>query len=293
MPYPSTFTAFTYPNPTQRLNNPSQSSIIGNISSTLGQVEAVIGLDSSVIGTIIGDLRNANSGGGGHIQSANKGGTGQTSYTKGDLLIATSSSVLSKLAVGTSDGLSLTTDSSVASGIKWGVPSGSKVDNIASVVTFTWNNGFSNASLVSMTIPGSTLGTNNAIRLTSYINNYESHGGPGGSILLRATYGGGIMNSVMLRSLANTTGSIAGKIEYTIFANQATNSQRSFMLVNMNSQKDTWSDTSASVVSFSLYNSSVSSIQSSANQTFGLAALGGSNQQLTLTLGGTTVEKIV
>lgn len=65
------------------------------------------------------DIRSSNSNGGGHVQTANKGGTGQTAFTKGDLLVATSASVLSKLGVG-SDGAALVVDSAQAAGIKWG-----------------------------------------------------------------------------------------------------------------------------------------------------------------------------
>lgn len=64
-------------------------------------------------------MRSANSDGGGHVQTASKGGTGQTTFTKGDLLVASSSSVLTKLAVG-ADGLALLADATQATGIKWG-----------------------------------------------------------------------------------------------------------------------------------------------------------------------------
>jgi hypothetical protein len=47
-----------------------------------------------------------------------KGGTGQTSYTKGDLLAAAGSTTLNKLAVGT-DGQVLTADSASTDGVKW------------------------------------------------------------------------------------------------------------------------------------------------------------------------------
>jgi len=121
MPFPSTLSTFNRPTTTDRLNSPSHSALHNTVSSALGQVEAVIGVDgiSSVVGTMMYDLRSPASGGGGHVQVANKGGTGQTTFTKGDILVAQSSSVLTKLAVG-GDGAFLKANSSVASGIQWG-----------------------------------------------------------------------------------------------------------------------------------------------------------------------------
>jgi len=138
MAFPSTLQAFNRPNATDRLNNPSHSALHNTVSSALGQVEAVIGVDgaSSVVGTMMYDLRSPASGGGGHVQVANKGGTGQTSYTKGDILVAQSSSVLTKLAVG-SDTYLLQADSSQATGIKWSVSNSSTlgISNPTSLIT--------------------------------------------------------------------------------------------------------------------------------------------------------------
>lgn len=53
----------------------------------------------------------------GNLAAAN-GGTGQTSYTKGDLLVTPGSTTLSKLAVGT-DGYVLTADAASTNGVKW------------------------------------------------------------------------------------------------------------------------------------------------------------------------------
>lgn len=58
---------------------------------------------------------------GGTIGVAN-GGTNTTSYTKGDILIASDTDVLTKLGVGTNNYV-LTTDSTAATGVKWAAAS--------------------------------------------------------------------------------------------------------------------------------------------------------------------------
>jgi len=54
--------------------------------------------------------------------SAANGGTGASSYTKGDVLVASAATTLAKLGVGT-NGQVLTADSGEASGVKWGAAS--------------------------------------------------------------------------------------------------------------------------------------------------------------------------
>lgn len=61
---------------------------------------------------------------------ATKGGTGTTSYTKGDLLAASSSTALSKLGVGT-NGQVLRANSATATGLEWGA------DYVGTVTTVT------------------------------------------------------------------------------------------------------------------------------------------------------------
>lgn len=120
MPYPSTISTFTTPLATDRLNSPSHSSIESAQNTGLTEIQTFLGTtNTSALGTIVYDVRSPDSNGGGHVQSANKGGTGQTSFTNGDILVAQSSSVLSKLAIG-ADGAQLVADSTQALGVKWG-----------------------------------------------------------------------------------------------------------------------------------------------------------------------------
>ncbi len=136
--FPSTLSTFNRPTPTDRLNSPSHSALHNTVSSALGQVEAVLGIrgDSSVVGTINTAVFSPGSDGGGHVQSANKGGTGQTSYIKGDMLVAQSTSVLSKLSTGANDTV-LIADSSTSVGVKWGTFTATNVQSFLAGGTWT------------------------------------------------------------------------------------------------------------------------------------------------------------
>lgn len=116
--FPSTISIISTPAPTDKLNSPSHSGIESSQNSAISHLENFIGTLSSIQGTLMYDIRGPNSDGGGHVQSANKGGTGQTAFTKGDILVAQSSSVVSKLAIGSNNQV-LTADSNQQSGVKW------------------------------------------------------------------------------------------------------------------------------------------------------------------------------
>jgi len=167
--FPSILSSYTDPAPTNRLNSPSHSSIESAQNSGLSQLEAVIGVSgaSSVVGSYEYIIKSPASDGGGHVQTANKGGTGQTSFNKGDILVATSSSVLSKLAVG-SDGQILSANSSMASGINW-VNNNRKLAVVSSVGTVGAS--ATETSIVSFNTPASVLLAGNAIRTRVFINN--------------------------------------------------------------------------------------------------------------------------
>lgn len=97
---------------------------VNNLQTDVTQIEAILGVsgDASVVGSYEYFIKSPDSNGGGHVQTANKGGTGQTSFNKGDVLVAQSSSVLSKLAVSATDGYALVSDSTANTGVKWGLP---------------------------------------------------------------------------------------------------------------------------------------------------------------------------
>lgn len=287
--FPSTFSSFNRPTPTDRLNNPSHSALHNTVSSALGQVEAVIGLDSSILGTILGDLRNPNSDGGGHVQTANKGGTGQTSYSKGNLLVASSSSVLSKLSVGL-DGQALVSDSSTLSGVKWATPGGVKI--AASGVPSTLSSFVGERSVFSATVPGSTLGASGAIRATVYINHMEGNSA-NSSILLAANYGNTRVASILL--VPGALGSVMGKIEYTLLSNGSTGAQRANMVVNLSSASQNQNSFQAPSSIISTMVIGGGSEDSNANKTLGINMLAGitAASDDRIDTNGYTIEKIV
>jgi hypothetical protein len=84
------------------------------------------GTESDLSATGPGAVVQASAGAALTVESALdevRGGTGQTGYTKGDLLVATASGTLVKLSVGANDQV-LTADSAEASGIKWATGGG-------------------------------------------------------------------------------------------------------------------------------------------------------------------------
>lgn len=103
----------------QPLSSPDHVTHHQTEDDTIEALQAKVGVDNSAVTTSLDYIvKNPSSDGGGHVQTAAKGGTGQTTYTKGDLLVARNSTTLDKLAVG-SDNQVLTADSSQTDGVKW------------------------------------------------------------------------------------------------------------------------------------------------------------------------------
>lgn len=284
--YPSIITNFPYPTPANTLNAPSHSGLHNLTSSTIGQIETVIGTSDSILGTIIGDLRNPASNGGGHIQTAVTGGTGQTTYNKGDILVAINSSTLAKQTVGT-DGQNLISNSSTVTGMNWGNPPGTKIFATASLVGSPNN---VEQSIFSTVVAGSTLGTNNVVRATTFTQ-YLSMNGIVSSV--KALFGGNVIASVVLNAVGGVNTSMLGEIKYTLMSNQATNAQRGILQINLRANKPNPFSNQAnqsSVISY--YASGTSSVESSANQTMGMTLLTNGNPG-DVQFDGTIVEKIL
>lgn len=283
MPYPSTFSTFNRPTPSDRLNSPSHSDLHNTTSSAVGQIEQYLGLStSSAVGSLTYDIRSPQSDGGGHIQTAVKGGTGQTTYTKGDWLVASNSSTLSKLSVG-ADGRIPSANSSVATGIEWIQNPRPKISTSASVISVVTT---AETSILSTTIPGSTLGTNNAVRATLFADSFTFVGSA--SVTFRAQYGNNQLASVTVTPTGNTTQSVSGKVEYVVIANNSENLQRGILNVTLQDQPHNPSAVT-SVISLKLYNSNTGSVASSANQTMGVTA---QIQNGSFKVDGSIVERI-
>jgi len=284
--FPSILNTFNRPSSTDRLNSPSHSSLHNTVISAVGQIEAVIGLNSGVnasaLGTLMYDIRSPDSNGGGHIQTAVKGGTGQTTFTKGDLLVATGPSVLSKLAAG-SDGQLLSANSSTASGVQWGGAGVNKILTIASVISIKAT--VSETSILNVSIPGSILGTSNAIRATF---NIDQFGASNPSILVKAMYGGGVIASVMISPPSST--SMFGTLQYTLLANANTGLQRGYL--NIDFKKTNQQAGSAPSV-ITLYDMNTTSVLSDASQTMGMTVrYSNANASDLMYVAGLIVEKI-
>lgn len=291
MAYPSVITSYTDPVASDRLNAPSHSGIERSQNAGLTAIETFVGTLSSTQGTLIYDIRSPQSNGGGHVQTAITGGTGQTTYAKGDILVAQSASTLSRLVAGT-DFQILAANSSLATGIGWIDNTTNKVAASASVISIPQN---TVASVYSITLPGSTLGVSNVVRATIPIPQWTFLSG--NSVMGVAKYGG-VVGSIMLTTIG---GSVAGTMEHTIIGNNATNSQRHFIrIVGATYSGDRQANEILigngfnlnSVFGFHAMATSVSSVNSSGPATMGMeirtVGTGGA-----LTTGGYIVEKIV
>lgn len=180
-----------------------------------------MGTINSIVGSLSYDIRGVGSNGGGHVQSANKGGTGQTNFVKGDLLVATSSSVISKLAISSVAGYVLQTDTSQSTGIAWGVGTSKVFTTATSITTATT----ARTSLFTAAIPGGTLSTSNAIQGRAYIGVVNGINAVN-NLTLELEYGGNNLTGVVTAIRANNSNVKEGYMDFLVVANGAVNSQK-------------------------------------------------------------------
>lgn len=266
MAFPSTLSTFNRPVATDRLNSPSHSALHNTVSSALGQVEAVVGVrgDSSVVGTINTAIFSPGSNGGGHIQTAVLGGTGQTTFTKGDILVAQSASVLARLAVGTNNQI-LTVDSTQSVGLKW-IPKTGRV--YSSVLSSVLLNTANETSIFSTTLTGSTLGSNGIIKTQIYAQFPGASMPPGASLMFTASYGGTGIASVLFFPTYGGNGSIAGVIQSVTMTTGSPNLQNTTIYTNFTNNSIIGGNSNA----LAKYGNNFSSVISDQNQTFGVTA---------------------
>lgn len=284
MAFPSTFSALVDPQASDRLNNPSHSALHQSENEAIEAIERAIGTDSSILGTIIGDLRNPNSSGGGHVQTANRGGTGQTSFTKGDMFVATSSSVIAKLAVGANDQV-LVADSAQAAGVKWSTNPGTKIGTSASVISLF--NSSSETSLLSVAIPASILGTNNVVRATVFIKRLTTSSGDDVGDF-RANIGTTSVATVRVRGIAPTS-SVGGAVTFDIVSNNSSVLQRGMFKTQLGHMVTP----TPSFLGMTNYGSGNAALNTSTSVLMGITfQFQGSDNSLRLDTDGYVIEKI-
>lgn len=283
--WPSILSTLTDPAPTDKLNSPSHSSIESAQNDGIEKLESFVGTLSSTAGTLIYDIRATASDGGGHVQAANKGGTGQTTYTKGDILVAQGSSALSKLAVGT-DGQIFKANSSAAAGVNWADDSTPKIVVSGSILSVA--NTTTETSVLSATISASTLGATNAVRASLFIDSLTTNNSDN-AVTIKGHYGSSSV-AVTLGSISGATNADAvGGIDFLLIANAASNSQQVILKTSLGAYRVGWV---SSIAGFQL-SSSVISEDSGASKTLGITAKWNSaHVQNVFSTRGFTVEKI-
>lgn len=224
MAYPSTISTLANPSPTDKLSSPSHSTLHDNENDGIVEIQTFVGTLSSTQGTLIYDIRSSSSNGGGHVQTAAKGGTGQTSFNKGDILVGQSSSVVTKLAVSSVAGQVLTVDSAQALGVKWAdAPSGTRVQINTSTITIASTTG--QIPIATASIVGSVLGSANGVRFNIPVIAYF---GNGGNMQVALNYGQNQVATFPLVSPGNGA-SVAGNIEGMIVGAGSTSTQKGFI----------------------------------------------------------------
>lgn len=147
---------------------------------------------------------------------AASGGSGQASYTKGDVLVASAATTLTKLGVG-ANGLILTADSAEATGLKWAAGTSRTLSTIYANGALT---GTSEEVLATYTVPANTLATNGqALR----IRVWYTLGANSNSKSVRLRWGGLAGDAVALWTTTTLGGGYTAVLDATIIRTSSNN----------------------------------------------------------------------
>lgn len=158
------------------------------------------------------------------------GGTGQSTYTKGDILVATDATTLVKLAVGVNGDI-LTVDSVQSEGVKY--------DSITDIVgntgvirttsaDVTVVNTTTETTIFTFTIPANTLGTDNSTRLFIQGRVTDNTGGGAQLLTVRLKYGATTVATRIIESVTGITDQ-GYPFMFALMADGATNAQEAMM----------------------------------------------------------------
>ncbi len=186
------------------------------------------------------------------------------------------------------NGQVLTTDLTQSEGLRWATPTGGKLN-------ITWTdvavvNTTVDTTLISYTVLGGTLSTNNGIRLRMKINGLDNIGA-GNSVTLNVKYGGATMISLAgLETIAAKT--LHGYVDVFIMSRGATNLLKGTMTVDFWQDKLTQNPTGAPDGIHALADGT-SIIDSALNQVLAISAQWNiANAGNSIEMGWTTIEKI-
>lgn len=231
------------------------------------------------------------------------GGTGQTSQTnafdalsptttKGDLIVSNGSDNI-RVAVG-SDNQILIADTSQASGVRWGsaTSAGSaKIEVDPTEVSIVDYGGGTETTLFDVSIPGGTLSTNNALRVTVYLSLVDVDSSD--TLDIKFKYGG---TTIATLSRTNATANtLKGFLYCYLIADGATNVQKGTATLELFvSGYEASSDANVGFTKLFINGNGTAAVDSTASQTLSVTAqyTGASQTADDLTAEWWIVEKI-
>lgn len=208
------------------------------------------------------------------------------SQAQGDVIYASSASAFARLGPGTS-GQFLKTQGAAANPIWSDISAVSK--HTVDTTGVSYNNDATERTLVSVTITGGTLSTNNGVRVRMYFDNIAFYT-TAQTFTLKFKYGGTTIGTATDTDFTNAT-SLVGCVEFVVFGNGATNAQVGNANGVLTAAGFFLSGSPSGL--FNVYAAGSAAIDSTANQTLAITSqYGTANAGNSITLGRTSIEII-